>query len=351
MPFACRASLATVAVAACAMSVAPGFMQSASAQSAEEFFKSKSSIEIIIGYPPAGSNDVYSRLLSRHLGKHLPGKPTVIPRNMPGAGSFVALNHLFNIAPKDGSVIGLGAPTASLDERLGTTGVRFKTAEFNWIGRIDSLINMVFMWHTSKVQSIADAQKIESTLSGTGAGSTVSIYPNAINNVLGTKFKLIMGYKGSAHAQLAVERGEVEGHSTSWTALKVGHPDWIRDKKVKVIVQFSVNPHPELKDVPTAPSLARNDEERKILTAIVNASEVGTAFMAPPGVPADRVALLRRAFDATMKDPEFIADAEKMKLTLGPNTGAELQKTVAEVSGLQGDLLERVRAAYTADRK
>jgi tripartite-type tricarboxylate transporter receptor subunit TctC len=346
MPIHRRTMLAATAALAIAAQAAPAF-----AQSAEEFYKSKSSIEIIIGYPPAGSNDVYSRLLARHLGKHLPGNPNVIPKNMPGAGSFLALNHVFNIAPKDGSVIGLGAPTSALDERLGTQGVRFKTAEFNWIGRIDSLINMVFMWHTSKVKTIADAQKIESTLAGTGAGSTVSIYPNALNNVIGTKFKLVMGYKGSSEAQLAVERGETEGHSTSWTALKVGHPDWLRDKKVNVIVQFAVKPHPEMAGVPTAPSLARNDEERKILTAIVNASEVGTAFFAPPGVPKDRVTLLRRAFDATMKDPEFIADANKLKLTLGAMTGEELQETVGEVSALQGELLEKVKAAYSSSRK
>ena len=145
---------------------------------------------------------------------------------MPGAGSFLAVNHVYTAAPKDGTVIAIGAPTTALDELLGTANVRFKTAEFGWVGRIDSLINIVFMWHTSKVKTFADAQKYESNSSGTGKGSTVSIYPIVVNNVLGSKFKLVMGYKGSAEAQLAVERGEVEGHSTSWTAVKVGHPDW-----------------------------------------------------------------------------------------------------------------------------
>ena len=174
----------------------------------------------------------------------------------------------------------------------------FKTAELNWIGRIDSLINMVFMWKTSKVQSVEDALKTEATLSGTGAGSTVSIYPTAMNNVIGTKFKLVMGYKGSSEAQLAVERGEVEGHSTSWTALKVGHPDWIKNKDVKVIVQFTTTKHPDLQDVPTVVELAKTDEQRAILSAIVNAAEVGTSFFTTPNTPADRVEALRRAFDA-----------------------------------------------------
>ena len=210
----------------------------ASAQTPEAFYKGKS-IDLIIGYPPAGSNDVYARALARHIGKHIPGKPNVIPRNMPGAGSLLAVNQVFNISPKDGTVIGIGAPTIAIDEKLGTQGVRFKTAELNWVGRIDSLINMVFMWKTSKVQSVEDALNTEALLSGTGAGSTVSIYPTAMNNVIGTKFKLVMGYKGSSEAQLAVERGEVEGHSTSWTALKVGHPDWIKNKDVLSLIHIS----------------------------------------------------------------------------------------------------------------
>ena len=231
------------------------------AQTPEQFYAGKN-IDFVIGYPPGGSNDTLGRLVARHIGKHIPGKPNVIPKNMPGAGSFLAVNTVFNVSPKDGSVIGIGAPTMPLDERLGTQGVRFKTAELNWIGRTDSLINMVFMWKTSPVQTIADALKTESTLSGTGVGSTVSIYPTALNNVIGTKFKLVMGYKGSNEAMLAVERGEVEGHSTSWTALKVAHPDWVRDKTVSILVQFSLKRHPELPDVPTAVDLARNDEER-----------------------------------------------------------------------------------------
>ena len=168
----------------------------ASAQPAvEQFYKGKS-IDVIIGYPPAGSNDTYARALARHIGKHIPGQPNVVPKNMPGAGSFLAVNNVYGVAPKDGTVLAIGAPTIALDERLGTANVRFKTAELGWVGRVDSLINIVFMWHTSKVKTFADAMKYESTLSGTGAGSTVSIYPTVMNNVFGTKFKLIMGYQG-----------------------------------------------------------------------------------------------------------------------------------------------------------
>jgi tripartite-type tricarboxylate transporter receptor subunit TctC len=204
------------------------------------------------------------------------------------------------------------------------------------------------MWKTSPVKTIADAQKIESTLSGTGAGSTVSIYPTVLNNVIGTKFKLVMGYRGSNEAMLAMERGEVEGHSTAWSAVKVAKPDWVRDKTVSIIVQFALKRHPELPDIPTAVELARNDDERQVLSAIMNASEVGTAFFTGPGVPPDRLAALRHAFDETMKDPEFLAEAQRFRLGVTPMTGEELQKLVSQVSGLSPALLEKVRAAYPA---
>jgi tripartite-type tricarboxylate transporter receptor subunit TctC len=341
MSIAFRTSIAAASVAA-----AIGLGSPASAQTPEQFYKGKT-IDFVIGYPPGGSNDVYGRLIAHYMIKHIPGNPNVVPKNQPGAGSFLAVNQIANVAPKDGTVIGIGAPTIALDEKLGSPGVRFKTAELNWIGRVDSLINMVFTRKDAKVQSYEDALKYEVKLAGTGAGSTVSIYPTVMNHVFGTKFKLVMGYRGSNEAMLAVERGEVDGHSTSWTALKVAHPDWIRDKKVTVFVQFAVKPHPEMPDVPTVVSLARNDEERQVLTAIVSAAEVGTAFFTTPGAPADRVEALRRAFDATMKDPEFLADAEKTKLTVGAMTGEELQKLVGQVSNLSPALLAKVRAAYT----
>ena len=319
----------------------------AAAQTPEQFYKGKN-FDVVIGYPPGGSNDTFARLIARHIGKHIPGNPSVIPRNMPGAGSFLAVNQMYNVFPKDGSAIAIGAPTLALDEKLGTSGVRFKTAEFNWIGRVDSLINMVAMWKTSPVKTFADAQKIESKLSGTGAGSTVSIFPTVMNNVFGTKFKLVMGYRGSNEAMLALERGEVEGHSTSWVAMKVAHPTWLPEKNVNILVQFALKRHPELPDVPTAVELARNDEERKILSAIMAASEIGTAFFTTPEVPADRVTALRRAFDATMKDPELLSEAQKLQLGLSPMTGEDLQKLVASVRDLSPELLEKVRAAYTA---
>jgi tripartite-type tricarboxylate transporter receptor subunit TctC len=336
-----RVRLAIVALAALA-----GANQAA-AQTPEDFYKGRT-IDFVIGYPPGGSNDTWGRLLGRHIGKHIPGKPNVVPKNMPGAGSFLAANTVFTVSPKDGSVIAIAAPTAPLDERLGTQGVRFKSAEFGWIGRVDSLVNMAFLWKTSPVKTFADALTTQSTLSATGVGSTVYVYPNVINHLLGTKFKLVLGYKGSSEAMLAVERGEVEGHSTSWVALKVAHPSWIAEKSVNIIVQFALKRHPEMADVPTAIEVARTDEQRAILAPVMNAAEVGSAFFTTPGVPTDRLTALRRAFDATMKDPEFLADVERTRLSVNPVAGEELQKLVGEVSTLPPDLLEKVRAAYSA---
>ena len=317
----------------------------AQAQTPEQFYKGKV-LDLVIGYPPGGSNDVYARLLANHLGKHVPGNPTVIPHNMPGAGSFLAANHMAAVAPKDGTSIAIGAPTLAIDEKLGTSGVRYKTAQFAWIGRISPLINIVMVWKTSPVKTIEDAQKREVTLAGTGAGSTVSIYPTVMNNMFGTKFKLIMGYKGSNEAMLALERGEVEGHSTAWEALKTAHPSWVPDKDVILPVQFALKRNKELPDVPTALEFARTPEEKRVLEAILNATEVGTSFFTTPGVPADRVEALRRAFDATMEDPEFKADVDKVRVSLEPMKGEELQKLVSDVSNLPADLTERVRAVY-----
>ena len=335
-----RASLIALSCAALL-----GLGAETSAQTPEQFYRGKT-IDFVIGYPPGGSNDVWARLIARHLGNHIPGKPSVVPKNTPGAGSFLAINQVFNSAPRDGTVIAIGAPTAVLDERLGSQGVRFKTAELSWIGRVDSLTNVLFTWKTSKMKVFEDALRYEVTMAATGVGSTVTVYPTVMNNVFGTKFKLIMGYRGSNEAMLAVERGEVEGHTTSWTALKVAHPDWVRDKLVSIFVQFAIKRHPDLADIPTVVDLGRTEEERRVLSAIMATVEIGAAFFSTPAIPADRLSALRRAFDATMKDPEFLADVEKTSLMVSPMTGEDLQKLVADVSNLPPALLDKVRAAY-----
>lgn len=319
--------------------------QAQAAETPAQFYKGKT-VEFVIGYATGGSNDTYARLLSMHMGKHIPGAPNVIVRNMPGAGSFVAVNQVYATSPRDGTIIGLGAPTIALDEKLGTTGVRFKTSELNWIGRTNSAVNIVMTWKTSPVKTMDEAFKRETTLAGTGAGSTVSIYPTVLNNVLGTKFKLVMGYRGSSEAMLAMERGEAEGHSTSWEAVKTAHPAWLTDGSIHNILQFALTRHPDMPNVPTAIEIAKTDEQRAVLRAVLNATEIGASFFTTPNAPADRVAALRAAFDATMKDAELMKDAEKMRVDIQPLPGAEVQKLIAGVADLSPDLVEKVRKVY-----
>jgi tripartite-type tricarboxylate transporter receptor subunit TctC len=265
---------------------------------------------------------------------------------MPGAGSVVAANHIYNVAPKDGTILGLLAATNTIDEQLGTPGVKFETARFTWIGRIASSVNVTGVWHTSRVKSMKDAMTMETTLGATGTGSTVFVYPNVLNNVIGAKFKLVLGYGGSSEAMLAMERGEVEGHSTSYEAYKSAHPGWITDKKVNFIVQYGLSRHPELPDVPTCIELARNDEEATILKAVVNATEIGKAILSTPGVPVDRAQALRKAFSEMVQDPEFKAELDKMRVELTPMSGVDLQKLVEEVGAIQPAVIQKIKAVY-----
>lgn len=318
----------------------------ASAASAQSPIYAGKTIELIVGYPPGGSNDVYGRAVARHIGRFIPGHPQVIFRNMPGAGSILAANHIYNVAPKDGTVLGLLAATNTLDEKLGAPGVKFETAKFNWIGRVSSATNVTGVWHTSKIKTVQDAFKSEVSLGATGTGSTVFVYPNVLNRVVGTKFKLIMGYGGSNEAMLAMERGEVEGHSTSLEAYKSAQPGWIKEKKISFIVQYGLKRHPDLPDVPTCVELARNEEEAAILKAVVNATEIGKSILTSPGVPAERVAILRKAFDDMVKDGEFMRELENMRVELTPMNGAELQSLVQEVGHLTPQLIQKIKAVY-----
>jgi tripartite-type tricarboxylate transporter receptor subunit TctC len=318
---------------------------SSHAQSVESFYRGKT-INVIIGYPPAGANDLYARLVARHIGKHIPGHPSGIARNMPGGGSLVAANHIFNVAPKDGTVLGLIVPTAPLEERLGAANVRFKAAQFNWIGRLAPTPNVTFMNASAKVKTIRDAMEHEAVLGATGRSSTVAIYPTMLNHLLGTKFKLVMGYAGSAEAMLAAERGEVEGHSTTWEGVKSRAERQLRDKTINLLVQYGLTRHPELPDVPAAVELGRTPEEVAAMRVFANASEVGRFMLSTPDTPPERIAALRRAFDAMVKDPEFVADLNAARVELGPMSGEALQQLVQEVANVPPAILEKVKGLY-----
>jgi tripartite-type tricarboxylate transporter receptor subunit TctC len=332
-------------VAAAAVALAVALPLAAQAQSIEDFYRGKQ-LNMVIGYPTGGSNDIYARAVARHIGKHIPGNPTVIPRNMPGGGSLVAANHVFNIAPKDGSTLALIAPTIPLEERLGVANVKLKTAAFNWIGRVAPSVNVTFVMAKVPVKTVQDTFKREVLLGASARSSTVAIYPAVFANVTGAKFKLVMGYPSSTASMLAMERGEVDGHSTSLEVVRATHPEWLPEKKITPLVQYSLKRHAELPDVPMTWELASNEDDRQILRIVANATEVGKMILSTPDTPADRIQALRRAFDATMKDPAFQAELKSQRVELGPMPGEELQKLVVELGAVSPAIIDKVRAIY-----
>ncbi len=317
----------------------------ARAQPVAEFYRGKS-VSLILGYPGGGSNGIYARAVARYIGRYIPGHPNVIFKTMPGAGSLIAANHLFHVAPKDGTVLGFISATIPLEELLGVGSVKFKSSEFNWIGRVAPGVNMTFVMNTSPVKSIEDAYRRELVLGASGRSSTVFIYPAVLGNLVGAKFRIVMGYPGSSEAMLAMERGEVDGHSTSVEIVRALHPTWLSEKKITILVQYALTRHPELMNVPMSWELGRTPEEQQILKIVASATEVGKMILAPPAMPADRVRALRRAFDLTMKDPEFIAELKANRVEIGAMVGEELQKLVAELGATAPAIVEKVKAVY-----
>jgi tripartite-type tricarboxylate transporter receptor subunit TctC len=322
-----------------------GWTTSLAAQDVASFYAGKN-VEMVVGYPPGGSNDLYARLVANHIGKHIPGSPRIITQNMPGAGSLLAANHLYASSAKDGTILGAVSQGIPLQGRLGHPQARYVASKFNWLGRIAPSGNVTMVWHTSKARSFDDALKNEIVLGATGAGSTVALYPSVMNEILKTKFKIVMGYKGSPEAMLAMERGEVEGHSTTWDVVKAVQPGWIKEGKLRFLVQHSLTRNPDLADVPTSVELAKNDADRAVMRTIMSSAEVGKAYFTTPGVPADRVSALRRAFDSMLKDPQFVDGLHKLGGDLVPLKGEEVQKLIAELDDLPNDLIERVKAVY-----
>lgn len=317
----------------------------ATCQTAEQFYAGKT-LDMIIGFPAGGFNDTNARLAARHLGNHIPGKPKIIARNMPGGGSLVAANHIYTVARRDGTVLGLLSPTIPMDEKLGTAGIKFESARFNWIGRIGAAVNVAMIWHASPIMTVDDLKTRETTTGATGAGSVVAVYPNVLNHMFGTKFKIVMGYAGSAEAMLAMERGEVEAHTASWEAVNAMHPSWVKDGKIRVVVQFALARHRQLPHVPTAVDLARTPDDAATMKAMVASGDIGKSIMTGPELPTDRVEALRRAFDDMCKDPAFLADAQKSGVDISPMKGEELQKFIEDVGAISPAIVARVKGFY-----
>jgi len=303
----------------------------AQAQSPADFYKGKN-VDLTIGYSAGGGYDVYARLLARHMGRFIPGNPAIVPKNMPGAGSLVLANWLYNVAPKDGTAFGTIGRGTAFDPLLGSTKAQFDAAKFNWLGSMNDEVSVCVSWYTTGITSLEQVKHNELTVGGSGQAADTDQFPKVLNATIGTKFRLVTGYPGGNDVDLAMERGEVMGRcGWSWSSVVATHKSWIDEHKINVLVQLSLSKHPDLPNVPLAMDLANNDEQRQIFKLVFARQPMGRPFLAPPGVPSDRVSVLREAFMDTMKDGDFLAEAEKMKLEINPVAGDAVQEIVQDV--------------------
>jgi len=301
----------------------------ASAQSVEEFYKGRQ-INMLIGGGAGGGYDVYYRALARHLGKHIPGHPSIIPRNQPAASGLAAAAALYTTAEKDGATIGAFPNNIPMDPLFGNPAARYDALKLNWLGSIGKLQNVCATWHTSPIKTIQQAQQREVIVAAAAAPTNTAIMPKVLNALLGTKFKPIIGYDPGAGLTMAIERQEAEGIcGLSWSTMKASRPHWIREKLLNVIVQMGLEKLPDLPNVPAALDLVTDAGKKQVLTLILMRQEPGRPVAAPPGIPGDRLAALRSAFDATMKDQEFVAESEKLQVQIEPLTAVQSHKLLA----------------------
>jgi tripartite-type tricarboxylate transporter receptor subunit TctC len=299
-------------------------------------------VQMIIGFGPGGGYDLWGRTLGRHIGKHLPGHPNVVPQNMPGAGSYTAASYIFNIAPKDGSVLGIIARDAALGPLTGASGARFDPTRLSWIGTPTKETNVCIVFHTAPVKSVQDLYEKQLILGDTGPGTGTRSYPKVLNDVLGMKFKLVGGFPSSAEVFLAMERGEVDGICESLDSIKNRRPDWIPTRKIAILFQGGAEPNPELQGVPFVLDLARTDEQKKTIEFLYAGQGIGRPFVAPPDLPAERLKMLRDAFNATMKDADFIAETKKSKLELEPEDGEHLAALIAKIYATPKPIVDKI---------
>lgn len=333
-----------VATRAAAVLTVLSTVATAYAQTPAEFYKGKN-IELYIGYSVGGGYDLYARVLARHIGKHIPGNPTVVPKNMEGAGSLRLANWLAQVAPKDGTVFGTVGRGVPFDTLLGLPGTQFKATDFGWIGSANSEVSICASSGTSKITKLEDVFTKQMVIGGTGPTDDTVQFPRVLNGVLGTKFKIISGYPGGNDVVLAMERGEVEGRcGWSWSTIVATHPDWVKEHRIHLLVQLALERHPDLPDVPLIADMAKTTEQKQIIKLIFARQVVGRPYFAPPGIPNDRLEVLRKAFMETMADEDFLADANKSKLEISPVSGARVEALVKEVYDTPPDVARKAGA-------
>lgn len=316
----------------------------AHAQTAADVYRGKQ-VSLYIGFSPGGTYDLYGRVVARHIGKHIPGNPTVVPRNMEGAGSIRLANFMYQQAPKDGTAIATMGRGGAFGPLFGMTNAQFDAEKFLWLGSANDEISLCAAWHTSGVATFDQLRQKELTIAATGPSDESVTVPKLFNGVLGSKFKIISGYPGSNEMTLSIERGETQGRCAfSWSSMKSVHRQWLDEKKINILIQLSYNKHPELGHVPLASDLAKTEEERQIIKLFAARQVMGRPFYAPPDLPKDRAATLRDAFMATLRDPEFLAEAEKSRLEITPVTGEQVQHIVSDIYRTPRQIVQKAAA-------
>lgn len=325
-----------------------GASATASAQSPADFYKGRN-VTLVIGIAPGGGYDLGARMVARHLGKYIPGNPSIIAQNMPGANSVNAANYVANIAPKDGTVIWTGSRSTSYEPLMGNQQARFDAAKVRWLGSVSSEIGVIFAWHTAPHQTAEDLWKHELLVGAVDRGAENFLFPNLYNNLLGTKFRIVRGYANQPAIVLAMERGELQGDGNgAWSNFPNTHGKWLAEKKVRLLMQSAIERHPELPDVPSVMDFAKTDEQRQILRLLLSMKSFGYPYFVAPEVPDDRVKALREAFDATMKDDGFLADINQLLRKIAPAPGAEMNRVLASVYAQPPALIETMRNALTS---
>jgi tripartite-type tricarboxylate transporter receptor subunit TctC len=307
---------------------------------AEDFYRGKT-IRLIVPSAPGGGYDLSGRSLAQHLGKHIPGEPAIIVQNMPGGGGLTGANWLFNVAPKDGLAIGLIQRGVPFYPFFGDKNALFVPKEFNWLGSITAEVGAVTVFHTSKAKKLADAMEMPVVLGGSGPNDSET-FPNLMNNTIGTKFRIVSGYKSNTETLLAIERGEVEGLSGSWSSMKANRPKWVQDKQVRVLVQVAQTKQPDLPDVPTIMEFVQTDEQRAMWNVALAMAQVGRPVAAPPGIPKELAATLRKAFWATMQDPAFKAEMDAARREVSPETGESMERLLEQVAATPSGTLSKL---------
>jgi tripartite-type tricarboxylate transporter receptor subunit TctC len=324
----------------------------AQGQTPEDFYRGKN-IDFIIGFSVGGGYDLYARTIARFIGEHIPGKPKVVPKNMIGAGSRVAAAYVYSVAPKDGLTLATADQSIPLEQALGDAGISFDARLFTWIGNPIVDNNVIATWYTSGIKTIDDARAREVTMGATGYNTSAQ-YPQVANSLLGTKFKIIMGYPGGAEVNLAMENGEVAGRgSNSWASYKATKPEWVRDHKLYILFQIGLKKASDLQDVPLLMDLGSTEQDRAALKLVSAPPSIGRPVFSTPNLPPARTTALRQAFDDMVKDPAFLSEAKTLNLDIDPISGEELQKIVSGIidtpEGAKArlrsvlDLLERQR--------